>query len=122
MWSLIGTFVVGGTIMSAVRFLANELSNPALAAIVALTPIGFLCGYLLRDRPLLTVYVLRLAVVMSGSVLVALLIVAALRRTRLPAAAVLSAGLALWVVVQYGLYRSVSLVPFLPAWQKQLLR
>ena len=119
--------MVGGTIISAVRFLANELSNPALAAIVALTPIGFLCGYLLRDRPLLTVYVLRLAVVMSGSVLVALLIVAllivaALRRTRLPAAAVLTAGLALWVVVQYGLYRSVSLVPFVPAWQKQLLR
>ena len=48
---------------------------------------------------------LRLAIVMSGSVLVALLIFAALRRTRLPAAAVITAGLALWIAAQYGLYR-----------------
>ena len=106
MWSSISTFVIGGTIMSAVRFLANELRNPALAAIVALTPIGFLCGYLLINRPILMQYMLRLAIVMSGSVLVALVIYAVLRSTiHLTTNSVITAGLLFWVVLQYHLYK-----------------
>jgi hypothetical protein len=38
------TFLLGGTIVSAVKYIANELKNPACAAVAALLPIGFVCG------------------------------------------------------------------------------
>ena len=107
MWNYILTFLFGGTVMSGVQYLANNLQNTALAAILALTPLGFLCGYLIHSRILLQKYVMNLAFVMAITVVVAIIIYYLLLKFKnLSSYIILTAGIIVWGVFQYIKYNS----------------
>ena len=55
--------------MSGVQYLGNNFQNIALAAILAFTPLGFLCNYLIKSKKLLKSYIINLAFVMAITVL-----------------------------------------------------
>lgn len=101
MWSHLCTFLLGGTIVSGVRYLAVELHNPALAAVLALTPIGFICGYFIPQRLLLRRYILHLALVMAITASVALMLYVALLSTALPSLGWLTIALFGWGGLQF---------------------
>lgn len=103
------TFLVGGTIVSAVKYIANELKNPACAAIAALLPIGFLCGYIIDTRNTLVKYIHHISLVMAVTVLVAVCIYLALIHVTVHKCVILTAGILLWFGCQYGLYNFTNL-------------
>ena len=105
MWNYILTFLFGGTVMSGVQYLANNLQNTALAAILALTPLGFLCGYLIKSKKLLKSYIINLAFVMAITVLVAILIYCMIIFFKeLSTYIILTVGIILWGILQYVKY------------------
>lgn len=99
------TFFLGGMIVSAVKYIANELKNPACAAIAALLPIGLLCGYIIDTRETLVHYVHHMSLVMAVTVAVALCIYLALIRLSVHEHVILTAGILLWFCSQYTLYK-----------------
>lgn len=100
------TFLLGGTIVSAVKYIANELNDPACAAIAALLPIGFLCGYIIDARGTLIRYVHHIALVMVVTVAVAMCIYLALvYLSAVHKFIILTVGILLWFCLQYGLYK-----------------
>lgn len=104
-WTHLCAFLFGGTIVSGVRYLTVELHNPALAAVLALTPIGFICGYLVPQRRLLRRYILHLALVMAITVGVALLLHAALASDTLSPLGWLTLALIGWAGMQLLKYK-----------------
>ena len=103
------TFLLGGAIVSAVKYIANELKNPACAAIAALLPIGFLCGYIIDTRNTLIEYVRHISLVMAITVVVAVCIYLALVHVAVHKFIILTAGILLWFGCQYGLYKFTKL-------------
>ena len=101
------TFLLGGTIVSAVKYIANELDDPACAAIAALLPIGFLCGYIIDTRGTLIKYIHHISLVMVVTLAVAVCIYLALIYLSVHEFVILTAGILLWFCSQYGMYRQV---------------
>lgn len=99
------TFLLGGTIVSLVKYIANELNDPACAAIAALLPIGFLCGYIIDTREALVKYIHHISLVMAVTVAVAVCIYFALISISVHEFVILSASILVWFGLQYGMYK-----------------
>ena len=50
MIELLYTFILGGTFISTIYYLANTINNPVIAALLGFVPLNLCCCYIMRDR------------------------------------------------------------------------
>lgn len=101
MIELLYTFILGGTFVSLVYYLANTINNPALAALLGFTPFAIFCCYIMRTRNILKSYMKYGFCVGSITILMVLLGYLLLEYTNIERYNLITGILILWFVLQY---------------------
>lgn len=69
---LLATFIIGGTLLASVKFISQNMNNPALAAVVGGFPVGVLTMYLVasdQSRSYAKNYIFITSILLSSALL-----------------------------------------------------
>lgn len=102
--NLLLIFLLGGFIFTGVYYLSNTLKNPALAATLALIPLGIISAYIVKSKKVFNIYAKNALIVILINALVFFIMFLLGINTKLNYISIITICLIIWALLQYSKY------------------
>ena len=98
-------FLIGGSLLALAEYIANQIQNPSLAAIVSFLPISLITCYFIIGRDNMVEYHKSSLRVCVGTLIIYGLFHPILLHWTMNRHIIITIALGMWIVVQYTSYR-----------------